>query len=476
MATEENMGNVDQTESLQLRDQQSIWHPFTPLADAHKIVSLKSAKGAYLHTTDGRKILDAIGSWWVNLHGHANEYIAEKIAGQARTLEHVIFAGFTHEPAITLAERLLAILPAGMSKIFYSDNGSTAVEVALKMAFQYWHNQGIAKRKIIALDGAYHGDTFGAMAVGERGAFTAPFQPFLFEVEFLSIENPKFGIWNSNQKPETGGHEIVSFENAKPAVVNSEFGIRNSELIRSFTHSVQSGDVAAFIYEPLVQGAAGMRMYAPEMLDELLQIAKQHNIICIADEVMTGFGRTGKLFASDHCATKPDIICLSKGLTGGTLPLGVTACTAEVMRPYRSDDLMKTFFHGHSFTGNPLACAAANASLDLLLAAGCQNSILEIAQTHAAFAAKIASHPAVLDVRHMGVILALEIKTNAATSYFNELRNSLYDYFLERNLLLRPLGNVIYVLPPYIITIQELEWIYTEIEQLLDIMCADEAL
>ncbi len=472
MAIEKGLGIVSQTESWQLRDQQSIWHPFTPLADAHKIVSLESAKGAYLHTTDGRKILDAIGSWWVNLHGHANEHIAEKIAEQARTLEHVIFAGFTHEPAITLAERLLAILPAGMSKVFYSDNGSTAVEVALKMAFQYWHNQGIARKKIIALDGAYHGDTFGAMAVGERGAFTAPFHPFLFEVEFIG--NAELGMPNadSKQKPEAGIHETVSFENAKPA----NPPLFNHSLIHSFTHSIQGGDVAAFIYEPLVQGAAGMRMYSPEILEELLQIAKQHNIICIADEVMTGFGRTGKLFASDHCTTKPDIICLSKGLTGGTLPLGVTACTAEVMRPYRSDDLMKTFFHGHSFTGNPLACAAANASLDLLLAASCQNSISEIAQTHAAFALKIAPHPAVLAVRHLGVILALEIKTNAATSYFNELRNSLYDYFLERNLLLRPLGNVIYVLPPYIITKQELEWIYTEIEQLLDIMCADEAL
>ncbi len=434
------------------RDQRTVWHPFTPLADSNKIVPLTGAKGCYLHTADGRKILDAIGSWWVNLHGHANEHIAEKIAAQARTLEHVIFAGFTHAPAITLAERLLEILPAGLSKLFYSDNGSTAVEVALKMAFQYWHNQGVEKRKIIALDGAYHGDTFGAMAVGERGAFTAPFQPFLFDVEFISI-----------QKSEVRSQEIVSLKKAKPPHPQPFY----HSIIQSFSQLAQRGDVAAFIYEPLVQGAAGMRMYSPELLEELLAIAKKHGILCIADEVMTGFGRTGKWFASDYCTIKPDIICLSKGLTGGTLPLGVTACTDEVQQPYQTADLLKTFFHGHSFTANPLACAAANASLDLLLTADCQNSIAQITKSHAGFASRIASHPAVLDVRQMGVILALEIQTNAATSYFNEVRNSLYDYFLERNLLLRPLGNIIYLLPPYVITPDELAWVYEEIELLL---------
>ncbi len=418
------------------RDQQAIWHPFTPLADASKIVPLTGAKGCYLHTADGRRILDAIGSWWVNLHGHSNEYIAAAIATQARTLEHVIFAGFTHEPAIVLAERLLQILPEGMSKIFYSDNGSTSVEVALKMAFQYWHNQGVAKHKIIALEGSYHGDTFGAMAVGERGAFTAPFHPFLFDVEFIDVFDPA--------------------------------------VVASFSQRVQSGDVAAFIYEPLIQGAAGMRMYPAERLNQLLHSAKENQVLCIADEVMTGFGRTGKLFASDHCPVKPDIICLSKGLTGGALPLGVTACTADVQLPYHHSDLLKTFFHGHSFTANPLACAAANASLDLLLSDACQNSIAAIAKSHAAFAGRIASHESVLQVRQTGIVLALEIKTNAHTSYFNEVRNSLYDYFLSRNLLLRPLGNILYLMPPYVITQEELEWIYEEIEVLLNKMLTNE--
>ncbi len=418
------------------RDQQAVWHPFTPLSDSHKAVPLVSAKGCYLHTADGREILDCIGSWWVNLHGHSNEHIARAVYEQARQLEHVIFAGFTHEQAVRLAERLLEILPGNQSKVFYSDNGSTAVEVGLKMAFQYWHNQGIRKPKIVALDGAYHGDTFGAMAVGERGPFTAAFHSYLFDVAFLPFPGPSSSL----------------------------------SVIQSFRELVQSGEVAAFIYEPLVQGAAGMRMYPAEVLEELLQVAKSNHVLCIADEVMTGFGRTGNLFASEYCATKPDIMCLSKGITGGALPLGVTSCTEEVISVYRSNDLMKTFFHGHSFTANPMACAAANASLDLLLAEACEQDRNRIARRHGAFAASIAAHPAVLSIRSLGVILAMDIRTNAATSYFNEVRNSLYDYFLSRDLLIRPLGNVIYLLPPYVIKDAELDRVYAEIRKLLNNM------
>lgn len=420
--------------SLFTRDLQSVWHPFTPLPDNTKVISLSGAKGVYLHTTDGRKILDAISSWWVNLHGHSHEYIAKAIYEQASTLEHVIFAGFTHEPAVRLAERLLEILPENQHKVFYSDNGSTAVEVALKMAFQYWHNQGITKQKVIAIDGSYHGDTFGAMSVGDRSVFITPFVPFLFNVEFIPF-------------PEQN-------------TIHS--------LIHTFTQLAQSGEVAAFIYEPLIQGAAGMRIYTPEILNHLLAIAKKHQILCIADEVMTGFGRTGKLFASHYCEIAPDIMCLSKGLTGGAMALGVTTCTEEVMHPYRSDDLMKTFFHGHSFTANPIACAAANASLDLLLADACQQRIRRITQKHLSFLKEITRHPNVLDVRTMGTILAIEVKTSADTSYFNEVRNSLYDFFIARNILLRPLGNIVYVLPPYIITNEELDIIYEAILELLN--------
>lgn len=417
--------------SLKERDKKAIWHPFTPLPDADKLISLAGAKGVYLHTSDGRKIIDAISSWWVNLHGHSNEYIARAIYEQALKLEHVIFAGFTHEPAIRLAERLLEILPPNQSKIFYSDNGSTAVEVGLKMAFQYWYNQGIRKTKVIAIDGAYHGDTFGAMSVGDRSPFSAPFSPYLFDVEFIPF-------------PPT------------------------QSLIHSFTTQAESGDVAAFIYEPLVQGASGMRMYPPEVLNELLSIAKANKILCIADEVMTGFGRTGKLFASAYLEEQPDIMCLSKGLTGGTMALGVTTCSEAVINAYRSDDLMKTFFHGHSFTANPIACAAANASLDLLLTDECTQNITRINSQHLAFKKRIEKHPAVREVRVLGVILAIEINTDKETSYFNEARNSLYHFMLEKNILLRPLGNVIYILPPYVITNEELGIIYDAIGGLLD--------
>ncbi len=431
---------INQTENWKQRDQQAVWHPFTPLSESHQILPVTSAKGCYLHTADGRKILDGISSWWVNVHGHSNEYIARAIYEQALNLEHVIFAGFTHEPAIRLAERLLEILPGNQSRVFYSDNGSTAVEVGLKMALQYWHNQGISKKKIIALEGAYHGDTFGAMAVGDRGPFTAPFHPFLFEVDFIPF----------------------------PTASNSH------SLLHFFTQLVQSGEVAAFIYEPLVQGAAGMRMYEPKILQELLKIAQAHQVLCIADEVMTGFGRTGKLFASAYCEVHPDIMCLSKGLTGGTMALGVTSCTEAILDAYRTGDRLKTFFHGHSFTANPLACAAAHASLDLLLTDECAQNRQRIAEKHRTFSQKIAHHTAVAEVRNRGVILAIEIRTPAATSYFNAIRNSLYAYFLSRNLLLRPLGNIIYLFPPYIITDDELDWVYGEIAGLLDKMRGEE--
>jgi len=271
---------------LSALDKKNIWHPFTPLVDAPEPILIESADGIYLNTADGRKIIDAISSWWVNIHGHAHPVIAKAAADQAAKLEHVIFAGFTHEPAIKLSENLMSILPIGFSKIFFSDNGSTAVEVALKMGIQYWHNQGISKTKIVALEGAYHGDTFGSMSVGDRGIFSKPFSPFLFNVQFIDFPNS-----------------------------NNEL-----EVLTQFNRALKEGDVGIFIYEPLVQGASGMRMYNPEILDKLIQIAKANNVICIADEVFTGFGRTGKMLASDHLLHKPDLIALSKGLTGGTLP------------------------------------------------------------------------------------------------------------------------------------------------------------
>ncbi len=421
--------------SLIASDKKNIWHPFTSLSDAPDPLIVESASGIYLNLKDGRKIIDAISSWWVNIHGHSHPVIAQAIAEQAKKLEHVIFAGFTHEPAIRLSENLLSIFPRNQSRIFFSDNGSTAVEVAIKMAIQYWYNQGIKdKTRIIALEGAYHGDTFGSMSVGERGAFTNAFAPYLFSVDFI---------------------DFPSEENEK-------------NVTRDFEMNLATNQVGIFIYEPLVQGAAGMRMYSHEILERLISMAQQHNVICIADEVFTGFGRTGKLFASDHLNVNPDIIAVSKGITGGFMPLGVTSCSGKVVKAFQSSDSGKTFFHGHSYTANPLACAAANASFSLLTKPDCQENIQRISKSHLGFIQKNRNHKSIKNIRSQGTILAIELNTKEGSSYFNDIRTRIYHYFLERNILLRPLGNIFYVLPPYIITDVELKIIYSAINEFLD--------
>jgi adenosylmethionine-8-amino-7-oxononanoate aminotransferase len=406
------------------------------LQGADDAVFIQSAEGVYLHTQDGRKILDAICSWWVNLHGHCHPHIADAIAAQAKKLEHVIFAGFTHEPAITLSDNLLRILPAGQRKIFFSDNGSTAVEVALKMSFQYWYNQGIEKTKVIALNGAYHGDTFGSMSVAERGLFTRPFFPFLFETHFIDFPDP--------------AHEAHALE--------------------QFDQLISGDDVAAFIFEPLVQAAGGMRMYSATVLDKLVARARERNVIAIADEVFTGFGRTGRNFATDYLRNKPDIVAMSKGITGGFLPLGVTSCSEKILTAFNAPDFDKTFFHGHSYTANPLACAAANASFELLVNEACQSRIGQIAEKHKAFADHLRKHAKVLETRTTGTILAIELRSEDGTAYDNSLRKKIYPYFLNRNILLRPLGNVIYVLPPYIISDEQLDTVYQAIEDFLGVI------
>lgn len=416
------------------RDKQSIWHPFTPLVGSLDPLPVKKAAGVYLELEDGRRIIDAISSWWVNIHGHSHPRIAQAIAEQAATLEHVIFAGFSHEPAVKLAENLLSILPDNQDKVFYSDDGSTACEVAMKMAFQYWYNRGEKRKKIIAIEGAYHGDTFGAMSVGDRGPFTDPFAPFLFEVEFLKF-------------PDKGVEASVEAH---------------------FNQLIEADDVAAFIFEPIIQGAAGMRIYSADLLDRMIAKAQSHGVICIADEVMTGFGRTGELFAADHLKHKPDIICLSKGLTGGALAMGVTSCTADIIAAYRSGDIMKTFFHGHSFTANPLACAAANASFELLMMPETRQHMARIHAQHQQFATRLQGHPHVQNLRVLGTILAFELASFGETSYVNEARHKLYPYFLDRDILLRPLGNVIYLIPPYIIDNDQLAYIYSTIFQFLE--------
>ena len=423
--------------TLQEKDKAYIWHPFTPIKGSDTPILIEKAKGCTLYAADGKTYIDVIASWWVNIHGHANAYIANAIAQQAMTLEQVIFAGFTHPQAILLTERLIFNLPPQYSKVFFSDDGSTSVEVALKMALQYWYNQGIKhKTKVIAFENAYHGDTFGSMSVGGRNTFNAPFDPLLFEVIHIPI-------------PTDNNFEALKMQ---------------------FDHLVKKENTAAFIFEPLVQGAAGMHMYKAEHLDILIEIAQKNQVICIGDEVMTGFGRTGKLFATDYCPHKPDIICLSKGITGGFMPLGVTICSQTIYETFISDDISKTFFHGHSYTANPLACAAANASLNLLLSDECQQNIQKICLSHTVFSEKIKGNPRLKDVRQTGTILAIEFKTIENSSYFNPFKDKAYKFYLENGVLLRPLGNVIYLMPPYCITTDELEFVYGVILKSIDVL------
>ncbi len=448
----ENTQLYIQQSSLSQRDEKVVWHPFTQHKTAPFSIPIVRGEGAYLYDDTGKKYIDAIASWWVNLHGHSHPYIAQKVAEQFSKLEQVIFAGFTHEPAVRLAERLLEILPKNQTKIFYSDNGSTAVEVALKMAIQYFHNQGFTKKtKVIALENGYHGDTFGTMAVGAKSAFNSPFEGFLYETIYLPVP--------------IKGQEEHSLKTMKDLMQNAD-------------------EIACFIFEPLIQGAGGMVMYEPEMLEELIKLAKQNGVLTIADEIMTGFGRTGKLFATDYIETKPDILCLSKGLTGGAMALGVTSCTQAIYDAFLSEDRKKTLFHSHSFTANPLACTAGLASLDLLLTEETNSKILKINQLHNEFKLKIdrsddenGQNVVCVDIdynllkhkiRIKGTILAIEIQTVEGTSYFNNIRDIAYQFFIEKGILVRPLGNVIYLLPPYCISEEDLAYIYGCIEEFLD--------
>ncbi|MCD6018894.1 MAG: adenosylmethionine-8-amino-7-oxononanoate transaminase [Bacteroidetes bacterium] len=410
--------------SILHNDNQYVWHPFTHLKYAEEPVHLVRGEGAYFYDADGNKLLDAISSWWVNLHGHCHPYISQKVSEQLQTLEHAIFSSFTHTPAVTLAERLIGHLPDNQSKIFYSDNGSTAVEVGLKMVLQYWHNQGTAKKKFIAFENAYHGDTFGGMSVGARNVFNNAFDNLLFDVIHIPLPDDE------------------NIEDLK-ATLQSWF--------------TNHDDIAGFIFEPLVQGAAGMLMYEAKHLDELIGLCQKNRIICIADEVMTGFGRTGKFFASNYLHHHPDIICLSKGLTGGYMPLGVTACAQFIYDSCVSDDKTKTFFHGHSYTANPTACSAALASLDLMEKEGTWEQIRMISGLFTDFVSKNKYQTLLKDVRSKGTILALEIGTNEHTHYLNSASDDIATYFLKRNIIVRPLGNVLYLIPPYCISKQELQ-------------------
>lgn len=411
--------------TLTERDAKVIWHPYTQHKDILPPIPVVKGKGTLLFDDKGQTYIDAISSWWVSIHGHGHPYIAEKIYKQAGELEHVIFTGFTHEPAVELAERLLPILPGDFSRVFYSDNGSTAVEVAIKMAIQYWGNTGAApaRTKILAFRHSYHGDTFGAMSVSERSVFTAPFSDYLFEVVFIDTPTRE------------NIYELLS-------------------LVRK-----QGSDIACFIYEPLLQAAGGMRIYEAQLMDELLSEVSGQGILCIADEVLTGFGRTGRLFAGEYLRSKADIICLSKGLTGGTMALGVTAVTERLFEAFLSDDKKKTLFHGHSFTANPIACAASLASLDLLLEEDCLRRIRHITHRHEAFLEILALYPIVRNARAIGTILAFELNAGP-DGYINAIGPAITKDALARGIYLRPLGNTVYMMPPYCITEKEMDQVY----------------
>ena len=421
--------------SLLNRSDKVVWHPFSPLKGGYPILPVKSAKGVYLELEDGRKIIDAVASWWVNMYGHSAPELLEAFTEQYQKIDHLIFSGFTHEPAVKLSEQLTQHIQGNYTRAFFSDDGSTSVEVGVKVALQYYHNLGRPKTKIVSIDGAYHGDTFGVMSLAGKSTFFAPFNDLMFDVE---------------QLPLPVG------EDAQVAV-------------EKFRTLAASGEIACFVFEPLVQGSAGMRMYSPEVLDQLIDIAKDHDIVTIADEVMTGFGRTGKLTAMEYCRNKADITAVSKGITGGILPLGVTLFNEKIMEAFQSDDISKVFYHGHSYTGNPLTCAVSVRSLEVLLSDKMQDNIARISNKHKVFLEKLGEHPLLKRAESRGTIIALEI-LQADTNYFNELKYKIYNYFLERDILLRPLGNVMYIFPPYVMKDEELDKIYDAILSFLEVL------
>jgi adenosylmethionine---8-amino-7-oxononanoate aminotransferase len=412
-----------------------IWHPFTQHALADKELHIERAQGSLLYTKDGRAIIDAISSWWVNVHGHCHPAIVTAVQEQAAKLDQIIFAGFTHEPAETLAKELLSLVPPDLKYVFLSDSGSTAVEVALKMAIGYFTHKGKPRHKIIALQYGYHGDTFGAMSVSGSSVFTDPYASFLFDVEHLPF-------------PAKG---------------------REAKTIEAFKDLLEEegNDIAALILEPLIQGASGMRMYPATVLKELGDLCKQYGVLLIADEVMTGWGRTGTRFACEQADIVPDILCLSKGLTGGFLPLGATLCKAAIYDAFYVKDKAKTFWHSSSFTGNPLSCAAAVASIKLWKEDNVEAKVNTLCEWQKNHLAAIANDPLISNPRQCGTITAFEI-CHKDKNYLSSVAAQLYAFFLTRNILLRPLGNTIYVLPPYCITQDELRAVYGAISEALD--------
>lgn len=444
---------------LVARDSTVLWHPYTQMLNRPAPLPIVRGDGVYLYTEDGRRLLDGTSSWWVNIHGHAHPRLTEALRVQAERLEHVVFANCTHAPAVELAERLLEVAPPGLVRVFYSDNGSTAVEVAMKLACQYWINRGCAARRtFVALHHAYHGDTVGAMSASERSVFTQPFANLLFDV--VRAHAPYCYRCPLGLVRETCQIACVGAD-----VVSASAGTLGAIL------AAHSDSVAAVIVEPMLQAAGGMIVWPAEFLAGVRALCDRHGVLMIADEVLTGFGRTGRMFACEHARVSPDIMCLSKALTGGYLPLGATLTTADIYDAFLSHDRTHTFFHGHSYTGNPLACAVALASLDLLRETEALKHVARLEGWLAAGLEPLRALPLVGDVRVIGGVGIVELVTDkarrSAGGYLDTVGPRLTQAFLDRGLLLRPLGNVLYLMPPYVITETETAW---AIEQMAEVI------
>ncbi len=418
--------------SLKERDKKHLWHPLTQHKIHPEALPIIKAKGALLYDEYNKEYIDGIASWYTAMYGHCNPYILEKAQEQMQKLDQIVFSGFTHEPAIKLSEELIKILPENQEKIFFSDNGSTANEVGIKMALQYHFNKGEKRNTIIAFEDGFHGDTFGAMSASGLSVYNGPFEDFFIDVK--RIPTP-------------------TAENIKTC-------------LQQLQNVIATNHIAAFIYEPLVQGANAMHMFEGKYLDQILKICKDNNVITIADEVMTGFGKTGKNFASEFVETKPDIISMSKALTAGFVPMAVTSCTQKIYDAFLDDSVGKAFFHAHTYSANPIACAVALAGIELLQSQEIQDNIQRIIASHQKFDTKIKNHPKVKTTRQKGIIYALDL--NIEMDRYGNKRYEIFDHFMQEGIFLRPLGNTIYILAPFIITQKQLDIVYKAISKLLN--------
>jgi adenosylmethionine-8-amino-7-oxononanoate aminotransferase len=427
-----DLKDLRQIKNLVERDKKHLWHPLTQHKTAADPLAIVKAKDAVFWDEDGNEYIDGIASWYTAMYGHCNSYITKAMTTQMQQLDFVMFSGFTHGPAIELSEKLMGILPKNQAKIFFNDNGSTAVEAAIKMALQYYYNKEEKRDTLIAFQDGFHGDTFGAMSASGLSSYNGPFEDFLLKVERIPVPN------------ETTIDETLE----------------QLEII------LKNNACAAFVFEPLVQGAAGMKFHSSKGLDRLIAKCKEHDVLCVADEIMTGFGKTGKNFASDYLIHKPDMMCLSKALTAGMFPLSITSCSQEIYDAFLSEEVYKGFFHAHTFSAHPIGCAAAIAGIELLESEEILERRSYIENKHEKFVNNIKNHARVKEARCKGVILAIDLNTEM--DRYGKSRDEVYQFFMTRGINLRPLGNTIYTLPPYVITNEQLAKIYTSILEFLE--------